>query len=133
MSNRKDGTDFEKELCEILREYGIWAYNCPSSRDGQPADIIACRNGMAYLIDAKVCKSDVFPFSRIEENQRWSMNYFAECGNPTGLFALKVSDGIYIVPLSYIRSLEMNGATGLSFNMIHQYGREVCFWAKHIA
>ena len=133
MSNRKDGTDFERELCQILREYGFWSHNFAQSRDGQPADIIAVRNGKAYLIDAKVCKNDTFALSRIEENQRWSMDYFRDCGNEEGWFALKTSEGIYMIPLSYMKTFEAHGFGSIGIDLIQTYGREVESWSKFIA
>ena len=133
MSNRKDGTDFEKELCEILREYGFWTHNFAQSRDGQPSDIIAAREGKAYLIDAKVCKNDTFPLSRIEENQKLAMDYYRDCGNPEGWFALKTSEGIYMIPISYFKSLAAFNVNVLPLSMIQRFGREVEHWAKHIA
>ena len=53
-SNRKTGTTFESELCEILSQNGFWAHNLAQNSAGQPADVIAVRNKTAYLIDCKV-------------------------------------------------------------------------------
>lgn len=95
MSNRKTGTDFEKELCEILSEHGFWVHNMGQKAAGQPFDIIAVRNDRPLAIDAKVCENDEFPLSRIEENQRNAMLLWRDCGNyekSTG-FALKLSNG----------------------------------------
>ena len=133
MSNKSEGNAFERELCEILREFHFWVHNFAQNKDGQPADIIACRDGDTYLIDAKLCKNDTFPLSRIEENQRYAMQYFSDCGNKDGWFALKISDGIYMIPMCYMISFEQNGATCLSYDMIHRYGREVEKWARIIA
>ena len=133
MSNRKDGTDFERELCEKLRNYGFWVYHCPQSADGQPADIIAARDRKTYLIDAKVCKNDTFQLCRVEENQQFAMQYFYECGNSDGWFALKTSEDIYMIPLNYLRSLIQNDAKTLSFTMIKRFGRRLGSWVKYIA
>lgn len=133
MSNRKDGTDFERELCEKLRNYGFWVYHCPQSADGQPADIIAARDCETYLIDAKVCKSDTFTLSRVEENQRLAMRYFYDCGNRVGWFALRTSEDIYMIPLDYLESLIHNGETKLSFELIQHFGRRLGSWVKYIA
>lgn len=99
MSNKKLGNDFESEFCEILSNHGYWCHNLAQNSAGQPADVIAVRNGFAYLIDCKVCSLDKFPFSRIEDNQELAMEMWRECGNPYGLFALKYSEGIYMVPM----------------------------------
>ena len=134
MSNRKDGTDFERELCEKLRNFGFWVYCCPQSADGQPADIIAARNGKTYLIDAKVCKNDTFPLSRIEENQELAMNYFADCGNLGGWFAMKTSTGIFMIPLSLLADMKRKGDKTLSgIDEFLYFGRRLDSWAKYIA
>lgn len=99
-SNRKLGNDFESEFCEILAEHGFWVHNFALKKSGQPADIIAIKKRMPFLIDCKVCENDRFPFSRIEENQRLSMELWEDCGNGQGWFALKTSMGIYMVPLT---------------------------------
>lgn len=97
MSNKKSGNQFEGELCEILSKHGFWCHNLAQNSAGQPADVIAVKNGFAYLIDCKVCSSDRFVFSRIEENQSLSMELWDECGNGDGWFALKFGDDIYMV------------------------------------
>ena len=63
MINKKLGNDFEQELCEILADAGYWVHNFANRKNGQPADIIAVRSGGAYLIDAKVCTYEVFPWT----------------------------------------------------------------------
>lgn len=62
-SNRKTGTTFESELCEILSQNGFWAHNLAQNSAGQPADVIAVRNKTAYLIDCKVCSRNMVIFS----------------------------------------------------------------------
>lgn len=64
-SNRKTGTTFESELCEILSQNGFWAHNLAQNSAGQPADVIAVRNKTAYLIDCKVCSRNKYSLSRI--------------------------------------------------------------------
>jgi Holliday junction resolvase len=103
MNNKKIGNGFEQELCDILYEHGFWVHNMVMNNSGQPADVIAVKNNRAYLIDAKVCSNDNFPFSRIEENQALAIGLWTACGNGTGWFALKTSEGIYM--LSYYAML----------------------------
>ena len=61
MSNRKLGNAFEAELCERLSEYGFWAHNMAQNSAGQPADVIAARNKVAYLIGVDL-KETTEPF-----------------------------------------------------------------------
>ena len=98
MNNKKSGNQFEAELCEILSEHGFWTHNFAQNSAGQPADVIAVKNGNAYLIDCKVCSNDKFALSRIEENQELAMKLWHDCDNGTGWFALKFGDNIYMVP-----------------------------------
>lgn len=101
-SNRKLGNDFETEFCEILAEHGFWVHNFALKKSGQPADVIAVKERLPFLIDCKVCENDRFPFSRIEENQRLSMELWNKCENGQGWFALKTSKGIYMIPLEVL-------------------------------
>lgn len=99
-SNREVGNTFEQELCNLLFDKGFWVKNLKQDSAGQPADIIAVKNKVSYLIDAKVCSDDEFQLSRIEENQDLAMELWRECGNGMGLFALKIRDSdtqIYMI------------------------------------
>lgn len=97
MINRKLGNQFEAELCEILSDHGFWVHNLAQNSAGQPADVIAVKDGQAFLIDCKVCSNSKFQFSRIEENQDLSMSLWRDCGNGLGWFALKFDTSIYLV------------------------------------
>ncbi len=92
-SNKKNGTTFEEEFAQFLYENGFWVHLLTQNAAGQPADIIAVKNGRALLIDCKVCEKDLFRMERIEENQWTSMNFWRQRGNGEGWFALKTSDG----------------------------------------
>lgn len=121
MSNKSIGTGFEEELAEMLAQKGFWVHLMRQTEAGQPADMIACKNGKAFLIDAKVCSNDEFPLSRIEENQELSMKRFSDTGNEGGWFAFKLSDGVYILPLFRLLTYrEWGGAKILKGNMIRK-------------
>jgi Holliday junction resolvase len=106
MSNKKLGNSFEAELCEILSMYGFWCHNLAANAAGQPADVIAAKNGKSYLIDCKVCSTDKgFALDRMEENQDLAMNLWHECGNGQGWFAMKLPSGeIFMLPHFYIKA-----------------------------
>ena len=130
MSNKKIGNDFEQELCEILANHGFWTHNMAMNKAGQPADIIAVRNKVAYLIDAKVCSSRGFALSRMEENQDLAMELWKECGNGQGWFALKVpTDEIYMIPHFTIQAYQ-HGQAYLSFSEIHEIGKPLGKWVS---
>lgn len=98
-NNRKLGNAFEAELCEILSSHGFWAHNLAQNSAGQPADVLAVRNRVAYLIDCKVCSGKGFALNRMEDNQDLSMELWENCGNGDGWFAMKLSDGaIHMIP-----------------------------------
>ena len=128
MSNKKLGNDFEQELCEKLSEYGFWTHNMAMNKSGQPADIIAVKNKVAYLIDAKVCSSRGFALSRVEENQTLAMELWKECGNGQGWFALKLpTNDIYMLPHICIQAYA-NLQAYLSFSEIHELGKPLGKW-----
>ena len=107
-SNKTIGNSFEAELCELLAENGFWAHNLAQNQTGQPADVIAVKNDIAYLIDCKVCENDRFPFSRIEDNQESAMTLWEMRGNANCYFALKDShDEIYMVHFDDLQARQM--------------------------
>ena len=128
MNNKTLGNNFEAELCEKLSEYGYWCHNLAMNKAGQPADIVAVKNKIAYLIDAKVCSSKGFALSRVEENQELAMSLWNECGNGQGWFALKVPTGeIYMLPHICIQAYRFRQSV-LSFNEIHELGKPLEKW-----
>ena len=129
MSNKQLGNSFEEELCEILSAYGFWSHNFAQKSAGQPADVIAARNGKAYLIDCKVCSTDKgFALNRMEENQDLSMNLWNECGNGQGWFALKLpTDDIIMVPHFVVKALQ-NSQSYLSPGSIYEAGKPLEKW-----
>lgn len=98
MSNKKTGNSFESEFCDRLFQKGYWVHNMAQNASGQPADVIAVKNGLAHLIDCKVCSNNKFPFSRVEENQDLSMTLWEKCGNGQGWFALLLEDEVFMIP-----------------------------------
>ena len=128
--NKKLGNDFEQELCEILYDAGYWVHNFANRKNGQPADIIAVKDGGAYLIDAKVCSYDVFPFRRIEENQHLAMDMWIECGNIEPYFALKCRNEIYMVGYRTIKELIRKGKKQLNFEDMNKYGVRLATWLR---
>jgi Holliday junction resolvase len=123
------GNSFEEELCDILYEHGFWTTNLAQKKSGQPADVIAAKNNKAYLIDAKVCTNNSFPFSRIEENQDLSMSLWNECGNGIGWFALKLDNQIYMIS-HYVMKAYRNQQSSLSAKEIFELGTPIERWVK---
>ena len=129
MSNRAMGNCFEDELCKILFANGFWSHNLKQNSSGQPADVIAVRNKVSYLIDAKVCSNDEFPFSRIEENQDLAMDLWKDCGNGIGWFALKLHEQIYMIS-HYTMIAYRNRQKSLYAKEIVELGIPIDKWVK---
>ena len=128
MNNKTLGNNFELELCEKLSEYGFWVHCLNMNKAGQPADIIAVKNRLSYLIDAKVCSNKGFALSRVEENQELAMTLWHERGNGQGWFALKVPTGeIYMIPHICIQAYK-GIQSSLSFSEIHELGKPLGKW-----
>ena len=128
--NKKLGNDFEQELCQILADHGFWTHNFANRKNGQPADVIAVKDTTAYLIDAKVCTYEVFPFRRIEDNQQLAMDMWIECGNIEPYFALKCRNEIYMVGYTTIKDLMRNGKKQLNLEDMNKYGMRLATWLR---
>lgn len=129
MSNKKSGNQFEAELCETLSAYGFWCHNMAQNAAGQPADVIAVKNGRAYLIDCKVCSTNKgFALSRMEENQDLAMELWNECGNGQGWFAIKLpNDDVFMLPHFLIKA-SRNTQSHLSPGEIFELGKPLEKW-----
>ena len=132
MSNKSTGNSFENEFAQKLSQYGFWVYVTINKAGGQPADVIAAKDSRAYLIDCKVCEKDIFPLSRIEENQYNAMMLFYKCNNDRGcFFAMKFSDdSVYLCPSSALFLAAENGIKSLSKEeIVHRgYGIPLRDW-----
>ena len=127
-NNKKIGNEFEVELCELLSQKGFWCHMLNANKAGQPADILAVRNKIAYLIDAKVCSSKGFALSRVEENQELAMTLWEECGNGQGWFAFKIPTGeIYMIPHICIKAYKQVKSS-ISFSEMHEIAKPLEKW-----
>lgn len=130
MTNKKIGNDFESRFCEILFNEGFWVHNMAQNASGQPADVIAARNGRTYLIDCKVCSTvRGFALSRMEENQDLSMELWKLSGNGEGWFAILVGNTISMVPHVAIKTLREQ-QTYMTEIDVKEYGIPLERWLK---
>lgn len=127
MTNKKLGNSFESVFCEILFQQGFWCHNLAQNQAGQPADVIAVRDGKSYLIDCKVCSRGRFPFSRIEDNQHTAMRAWQESGNGTGWFALRCKGHIFMLDNDTLNALSKNQSS-IGFEEMRTYGCELGEW-----
>lgn len=129
MSNKSDGNAFEREFCETLAKYKFWVHNMAQNSAGQPADVIAVREGTPYLIDCKVCKNNSFPLSRIEPNQHHAMKLWKECHNGSGWFALDMAGEVYMISHSMLLMVK---TPSLSKTDVETIGIKLEKWAELI-
>ena len=129
MSNKKIGNDFESRFCEILFANGFWTHNLAQNASGQPADVIAARNGKTFLIDCKVCSNRGFALSRMEENQDLSMELWKDCGNGEGWFAVLIGEQIAMIPHFTVKALR-NQQSYMNELEIREYGTPLEKWLK---
>jgi penicillin-binding protein-related factor A (putative recombinase) len=111
----RKGAEVEALVCAVLRRHRYWAHDMARSASGaQPADVAAMRGGSNYLIDAKNVRPEEisFPFSRIEPNQRQSMEYaLTVCGITGAGFAVRFErDGrLMFLPFQDVKRIEAQG------------------------
>lgn len=129
MTNKELGTSFENDFCETLFENGFWVHNLTQNASGQPADVIAARNGKTYLIDCKVCSSKGFVLSRMEENQDLSMRLWELCGNGEGWFAILIDNNVYMVTHSVVSFMRLIRYRMSKFD-IKEYGTPLEKWME---
>lgn len=96
LNNKKLGTSFERELCELLRQDGYWVHFLePNMTGAQPFDIIAVKDGIAVAIDCKTCADHVFRLKRLEDNQVSAFKLWEKRGNRTPYIAVLYDEHIY--------------------------------------
>lgn len=130
MSNKKVGNDFENEFCNLLSVNGFWVHNLAQNQAGQPADVIAVRDGKAFLIDCKVCSTGRFQLKRIEENQQLAMEHWLDMGNDEVWFALKLDDNIVMINYLDLMGLKMIQSS-LNIKEIFKQGIMIEDWIKY--
>ena len=129
-ANKKNGNSFEAEFCEMLAKNGFWAHNMAQNQAGQPADVLAVRNGKAYLIDCKLCSAKGFSLDRIEPNQETAMDLWESCGNPFGIFAVKHKDKVFMMSLFTREQLRDEGISSVGVNLFPIVGIPFERWVE---
>jgi Holliday junction resolvase len=133
INNKKSGTSFEYDFTNLLSQHGFWVHRLQDNHNGQPFDVIAARNCMTYVFDCKDCQNDIFPLSRIEENQYNAMKLWQECGNSDGLFAMRCSKGVRIIPFNVLMFLKSKGFKALNKNDLYWYSKPFKEWMKGVS
>ena len=70
MNNKKIGTQFEQEFCNLLAQHGYWVHFITPDRTGsQPFDVIAVRDGKAPFKDlVSIYKYTLYIITRLSGN-----------------------------------------------------------------
>ena len=131
VSNKTAGSRFEKEFAGILADHWFWVHLFQDNKNGQPCDVIAAKNGRAYLIDCKDCQSEIFPLSRIEENQINAMILFSMMGNAPGMFAIRFPDRkIYLLQYTELQELQEAGFKRINETVCRTQGIPLEQWLE---
>lgn len=71
------GNKVEKEIGKFFKKNGYWCHILQKKVSGQPVDIVAIKDNINWLVDAKHLDKNKksFDFSRIEPNQIDSLTY----------------------------------------------------------
>lgn len=88
MVNKKIGNEYENLFLEKLQSCGWWCHLFAYNKNGQPCDVIAVKDNIAYFIDVKHCEEKRFNFSNIQPNQLTCFEYAKKCGNVHTGFAI---------------------------------------------
>ena len=109
------GERFENLFCELLSKQNYWALKIPRDQRGaQPFDVIAVRGSEIWAVDCKVCATDRFPLSRIEDNQWlsfWQINKKtnAECG-----IVIYFDGNVYYISYQQLLAMQKKGRASLN-------------------
>lgn len=106
MNNKRLGTAFEREFCELLAANGWWVhFITPAANGGQPFDVIACKDGGCKVFDCKTSAVHIFPYTRLEDNQIMAFEKWLSCGNEEPNVAVKYNDRIYLIGYRRLKAL----------------------------
>lgn len=127
--NKAAGRAFERLFAEYLTGAGFWAHIFQDNKNGQPCDVIAAKDGQAYLFDCKNCGKGSFRLDRMEENQLNAMELFRLTGNTGGMFAVRFPEGeIYLADYRVLRGLKDQGVKSLGKSEMRGYARSLEDW-----
>lgn len=133
MSNKSEGTKFEKEFAETLAKHWFWVHLFQDNRNGQPCDVIAARDRVTYLFDCKDCQGNFFSMNRVEENQYNAMHLFHLTGNSRGMFVIRFPETpIYLVDYQVMKDVQDGGMKRLDRMSIGLYGRIFDDWLEEL-
>lgn len=130
MNNKRSGNSFEKDFCLLAAKNGFWAHKMQDNKNGQPADVIMSKSNEPVLVDCKVCENNIFPLSRMEENQINAMTLWNLKGNKHSYFALLIDKKVRMISFTKLMELKQLGIKQLNENDIYSYSFEFEDWKE---
>lgn len=107
MNNKRLGTQFERQMCEILKRQGWWVhFLSPNEKGQQPFDIVAVKDDVPIAIDCKTSSKRIIRISRLEEDQKTAFNLWLSRGNSKAYIAVKYKSKVYMIPFTYLEHEE---------------------------
>lgn len=107
MNNKKLGTEFEREVVNILSRKGFWVhFITPDASGSQPFDIIASKDNIPIVADCKTNATKWFNISRFEDNQITAFEKWFITGNKYAFVFIKYNEKIYQIPFRMIAGLK---------------------------
>lgn len=129
-NNKKLGNSFESEFCLLAAKNGFWAHKMQDNKNGQPADVIMAMNNTPILVDCKVCENNMFPLSRMEENQINAMTLWSMRGNKYTYFALKIDNEVRMIKFSKLMELRRLGIKQLNEHDVYSNSLSFNDWKE---
>lgn len=124
-NNKKVGNKIEVEVANYLFQKNYWVHLLKQGVKGQPFDLIAVKNNVALMGDAKHCSQNRFDFNRIEPNQYTSMELALECGNTNiGFFLVGMHDEIKFIKWTNLKKLVLENKIK-SINLSNKYVKNI--------
>lgn len=120
--NKKIGNDYERKFLEYLQGNGYWCHLFSYNKNGQPCDVIACKNDTSHLVDVKHCDEDRFDFKNVQSNQLTCFEYALECGNKNTGFAVWFENQgkWFYLPYLYLKQLMEEGKKSIRYENLKE-------------
>lgn len=120
MNNKEIGNSIEQQALEYLQSLGFWAHLLVGNANGQPFDIIALKGDKVFCLDVKNVdyKDNIFPYSRIEENQKYSMEEVSKVSSAICGFIIYHNEKFYMLYYTSIQTNKLFGSKSANVNVL---------------
>ena len=133
-TNAKLGSDLEKRVCEILKDYGFFAHNCLNGVVGQPCDIIAMHGNINILLDCKhLNKGTRFDFKNIQDNQYACFEKaekFCEIKRTGFVIYCEDLQKLYYLPFSLVKANQNYSSISVHCEQLELFSAVLNYWRE---